>query len=54
LNKAVIDVGGWDGREEVYDDDEDGDEDEVGNWNDGGVASGSVMKRIPVETVAKR
>lgn len=27
-----------------------GDEEFVGTWNDGGVASGRVVKRIPVDT----
>jgi hypothetical protein len=57
LKSAVIVVAGWetwgevavvedaDGRTEVAD--------SVGGWNDGGVASGSVVKRMPVETVEK-
>ena len=28
-----------------------GDDEFAGSWNDGGVASGSVVKRIPVDTV---
>lgn len=38
------------------DDEADGsaeDEDSVGGWNEGGVASGSVVKRMPVDTVEK-
>jgi hypothetical protein len=52
LNKAVIDVGGCDG---VYEGEEDIIEGaaEV-SWNEGGVASGRVVKRIPVETPALR
>jgi hypothetical protein len=28
-------------------------DDDGGTWNEGGVASGRVVKRIPVETVAR-
>jgi hypothetical protein len=53
LKRAVIVVGGWEdvegtcGASEV-----DGEKGEGGGtWEDGGVASGSVEKRIPVETM---
>jgi hypothetical protein len=48
LNRAVIVVGGWDGecgRAEPANGEE-----VAGNWKDGGVASGRVVKRIPVDT----
>jgi len=52
LNKAVIDVGGCDG---AYEGEEDRTEEGAdGSWNEGGVASGRVVKRIPVETPALR
>ena len=52
LNKAVIEVGGCDG---VYEEDEERVEEAAeGSWNEGGVASGSVVNRIPVETPALR
>jgi len=52
VNKAVIEVGGCDG---VYEEGEDRAEESAdGSWNEGGVASGSVVNRIPVETPALR
>lgn len=47
LKSAVIVVGGCDGSPFVV---EDSGEDEFGIWNEGGVASGMVVNRIPVET----
>ena len=49
LNRAVIVVGGCEGGplEAI----ESGEDEMGGTWNDGGVASGRVVKRIPVETV---
>ena len=50
----MIEVGGCDGVYE-YEEDENGVEEAAdGSWNEGGVASGSVVKRIPVETPALR
>lgn len=50
LKRAVIVVGGCDGAPWANNDGWVGEDD--GSWNDGGVASGSVVKRIPVETPA--
>lgn len=47
LNNAVIVVGGCDGGPL---DDIDSGEDDEGIWKDGGVASGRVVNRIPVDT----
>ena len=48
-------VAGW---EVTVDEDAEGSsaevEDSVGGWNEGGVASGSVVKRMPVDTVEKK
>jgi len=49
LNKAVMVVGGCDGGPRGVREGES--ETGVGTWNDGGVASGRVVNRIPVETV---
>ncbi len=58
LKSAVMVVAGWETwEEEEKEDAADGsaevEEDSVGGWNDGGVASGSVVKRIPIDTVEK-
>jgi len=56
LKSAVMVVAGWETwGEETDDADAEGsaevEEDAVGGWNEGGVASGSVVKRMPVDTV---
>jgi hypothetical protein len=56
LKSAVMVVAGWETwGEATVEDDADGStevsEVSVGGWNEGGVASGSVVKRMPVETV---
>lgn len=55
LKSAVMVVAGW---EVTVDEDAEGSsaevEDSVGGWNEGGVASGSVVKRMPVDTVEKK
>jgi hypothetical protein len=56
LKSAVIVVAGWEAWDEETDEaDAEGsaevEEDSVGGWNEGGVASGSVVKRMPVDTV---
>ena len=54
LKRAVIVVGGCKGsargKAEGEEDDVGNTPDGVGTWRDGGVASGNVVKRIPVET----
>lgn len=52
LKRAVIVVGGCEGvpLEAI----ESGDEVGAGTWNDGGVASGKVVKRTPVDTVVEK
>jgi len=52
LNKAVMVVGG-EGRLREVEARDKGDAEFVGSWNEGGVASGSVVNRIPVETDTK-
>lgn len=58
LKSAVMVVAGCDTWGEVtVEEDADGStevDDSVGGWNEGGVASGSVVKRMPVDTVEKR
>ena len=56
LKSVVIVVTGWETWDEKMDEaDAEGsakiEEDSVGGWNEGGVASGSVVKRMPVDTV---
>jgi hypothetical protein len=55
LKSAVIVVAGWETWAEVMEEEEsDGRaevEDSVEGWNEGGVASGRVVKRMPVDTV---
>ena len=54
LKSAVMVVAGW---EVAVEEDAEGSaevEDSVGGWNEGGVASGSVVKRMPVDTVEKK
>jgi hypothetical protein len=57
LKSAVMVVAGCETWGEVtVEEDADGSaevDDSVGGWNDGGVASGSVVKRMPVDTVEK-
>ena len=53
LKSAVMVVAGWETWEEVLEE-ADGSaevEESVGGWNEGGVASGRVVKRMPVDTV---
>ena len=53
LKSAVMVVAGW---EVTVEEDAEGNaevEDSVVGWNEGGVASGSVVKRMPVDTVEK-
>ena len=58
LKSAVIVVAGWETWDEETDEaDAEGSaevEDSVGGWNEGGVASGSVVKRMPVDTVKQK
>ena len=55
LKSAVMVVAGWDTWGEVEEAEGSAEvEDSVGGWNEGGVASGSVVKRMPVDTVEKR
>lgn len=49
LNKAVMVVGG-EGRPRGVDAKDNADDEFVGTWKDGGVASGNVVNRTPVET----
>ena len=54
LKSAVMVVAGW---EVAVEEDAEGSaevEDSVGGWNEGGVASGNVVKRMPVDTVEKK
>ena len=54
LKSAVMVVAGWDTWGEVEEAEGSAEvEDSVGGWNEGGVASGSVVKRMPVDTVEK-
>jgi len=48
LKRAVIVVGGWGGVRETG---AIGEEEGGGIWKEGGVASGNVVKRIPVDTI---
>ncbi len=58
LKRAVMVVAGWETtwgkKEEDADGSADVEDDLVEGWNEGGVASGSVVKRMPVDTVEKK